>query len=224
MTTGEAEIKQGEQTGEAQADLKATSSDAGQTSYIRKLESDLATFKGREAKAREELKREREEKAQAKAAMEAKELDAIINDPDATDAEKKNARTARAFVMAEIERGRKLQARNDEWEANLSKNEAKLTKAEQIERDENLKAIAEEKGVDYGALKELTDIETDFDKISKIASYMPKVRKEAPKFDSGKGQTGAMSLDYNDITKMSPAEYAKNRDAIYQRMLAKQNK
>jgi len=232
MTTGEAEIKQGEQTGEAKADLKATSNDAGQTSYtpeqIRNLLSDLQAAKGREAKAREELKSWQvnieKSKADSEAQARQKEIDSIDSNDDLSDTEKKQLIKAVDLKKRYSQELRDLNVKIEEKRKEAEALGEKLTKVELSEKEDKLKSLADEKGIDLETLKKASAKINDFKDLEEIADLLPKVRKEAPKFDSGKGQTGTIDFDYNTITKMSPADYAKNRDAIYQRLLAKQNK
>jgi len=195
MTTGEAEIKQGEQTGEAQADLTATSGDAGQTSYtpeqIRNLLSDLQAAKGREAKAREELKSHQlnieKSKAESEAQARQREIDSIESSDDLSDSEKKQLIKAVDLKKKYSQELRDLNAKIEEKRKEAEGLSEKLSKVELAEKEDKLKSLAVEKGIDLDTLKKASAKINDFNALEEIADLLPKVRKEAPKFDSGKG-------------------------------------
>lgn len=220
MTTGEAELKQGEQTGEAQADLKATS-EAGQTSYtpeqIRNLLSDLQAAKGREAKAREELKSWQanieKSKAESEAQARQREIDSIESS-DLSDSEKKQLIKAVDLKKKFSQELRDITAKIAEKSKEAEALSEKLSRVEQVEREDKLKSLASEKGIDLETLKKAAAKINDFNSLEDIADLLPKVQKKAPDFDSGKGTTTGV-FTRESISKMTDAEYAKHREAIW---------
>ena len=190
--TGEVTTKQGEATTSDEKELTSTAPE----DEIKKLRSDLLTFKGREAKAREELKQLRQEQAEAKVKSEAaaaqRELEEIELDPESPDYVKKRAAKAVEIYnrkMAGIAEKAKAEA---ELDKRLVEKGEYLTRADKIERAEKIEALASEKKVDLSALKKAAEFETDLEKIAHIADLLPRIQpKDTPSTDSGKTTSGS---------------------------------
>lgn len=227
--SGEAETKQDETS----ATTQPTSIE--QTPEFQKALSDHLAKAGREAKALAEQKAAiekerlaletwRKERAEAEDKARLQELeDALKDAPD--DRTKRNITTAKSYLEKKIAEAK---AENDRLESIKKEIADNAPLVEEIKATKFLKQVAElavSEKVDTEALKSLVISEglKDIETVKIAAKAMPKVTLSTPKPDSGKS-AGNFDVDINDITKMSPAEYQKNRDAIYERLRAKQNR
>jgi hypothetical protein len=225
---GETETKQGETS----ANEQSTSIES--TPEFQKALSDHLAKAGREAKSlaereaaiskREQATAEREAaQAQAKAQAELRELDEALNDPDATEGERQKIVRAKDFLKKTIAEARAEAERLNALKKEISDNNELVKEIQSAKFQKSVREIAAELKVDPDDLLSTVTSEKveNLDTVKLIAKAKPKITVTPPKVDSGKS-IGGSNLNYDDITRMSPAEYQKNRDAIYQRLLAKQ--